>query len=422
MSNRLGSRVCSRRFVAVTAIAGASLLSSPFIAAADVSAADDISLFAQSQSKTSAETAAPSKAKTSEPSKTKKSATETTSTSTSSPTATSKPPRPEPNEYPVGATSEWGEKLQERMDSTTEKATQATGGRISLAVYDRETGELICNDQCEDPIQLASLAKVFIAESVAYSNYTPTKNGKITPGEGDMPVTGNQDAMLRDDAIRYSDNEATSLLWGKYGQGEIFKDITYRYGLSNATQSMGAWGASTSSAIDMVRLFDGIADRSGGLSRPETDYLISLLYSLPRYSYTSADQSFGLRAALPNEEVGNKSGWIDARVRTTTGFVGDNQRFVVAALSEGLSTQQFTDALRELFPDGTIIDGMSSSSALAADANSRGDGTRPAGTGNVAKAHAGDEKSQMWPIWLLVATGVGFTAGWSILAKRKSAH
>ena len=187
---------------------------------------------------------------------------------------------------------------------------------------------------------------------VAYTNYDRPTSGTITAGSGDMPRTGNRDAMARDAMIRYSDNEATNLLWAGYGGTEIIDNVKERYRLSDATMASPDWGATLSSPADLVAYFDRMLDREGDLSEVETEYLRQLLYSLPRYSYGDADQNIGLRAALPKERVANKSGWVRPQIRTTAGFMGDNDRYAIAVLGSYISAEELTGAIKDVFPRG----------------------------------------------------------------------
>ncbi|WP_295626360.1 serine hydrolase [uncultured Corynebacterium sp.] len=299
-------------------------------------------------------------------------------------------------------TTDVGREIRTRMDEATETVAD-NGGSIGMAFLDRETGELVCNEQCLDSFALASLSKVFIAEVVGYTNYErPDSPDEIEAGEGDMPVSGNADAMLRDDMIRYSDNEATNSLWARYGGTEIIDNVSERYGLSDATRPNPDWGSTKSSAADLVTFFDGLLAGEGGLSEVETRYLVQLMYSLPRYSYGSADQNIGLRAALPNEFVGVKGGWYDPEIRTSAGFFGEDDRYVMAVLAHNVSPNDFTDAIAHVFPEG------------GASVEDRGDeAIRQAGTVGDA-GDGGGSPVAPWIIALFVVAVAGFGLGWVV--------
>ncbi|WP_169750348.1 serine hydrolase [Corynebacterium lactis] len=294
------------------------------------------------------------------------------------------------------AKSEWGQSVQERMDAVTEEL-ESGRSKIGIGILDRKTGEFLCNSHCNDSFELASLSKMFVADVVAYTNYTRPKGKDIEAGSGDMPVDGNQDAMARDDMIRYSDNEATDLLWSGYGGTAIVENIKERYGLSEATQANPDWGMTQSSAADMVAYFNGMLSEKGGLSDVETRYLRQLMYSLPRYSYGDADQNIGLKEALPKEMVANKSGWFDPEIRTTAGFFGDDDRYVIAVLGSYIEAEDLTKAVTEIFPDG--------------EASTEDDST----VRNQPIISSSSNSSKTNPaIWAILAAIVGFLLGWIV--------
>lgn len=296
-------------------------------------------------------------------------------------------------------TTDVGREIKARMDEATDTVTDK-GGLIGLAFLDRETGELVCNDRCTDSFALASLAKVFVAEVVGYTNYErPGASGEIVAGKGDMPVEGNTDAMARDAAMRYSDNDATTMLWRGYGGTKVIDSVKERYGLSDATIATPDWGSTQSSAADMAKFFDGLLSREGGMSEVETRYLVQLMYSLPRYSSGSADQNIGLRAALPDEFIGVKGGWVDPKIRTSGGFFGEDERYVMVALSHHVSPEDFTEAIAHVFPEG------------GTGIEERGDEAIQQAAAAALPAPA-TPSNGVWPIALLLAAAGAFALGW----------
>lgn len=352
----------------------------------------------KSTGKTAGKSAEQSPEKSTE--KTSSTTSETSSREPSESTAKSEPkafPPPVP-----GAKTQWGLGVQTRLDQVTEKL-DAKGGMLGMGILDRQTGEFICNTHCDDVFRLASLMKVFVADVVAYSNYTQPKKGEIVAGQGDMPVEGNPDAMLRDDMIRYSNNEATDELWDSYGGVRIVDNVRQRYGLSDKTVGSPMWGATTSTPADMVAYFDRMLSEEGGLSDTETKYMRQLMYSLPRYSYGDADQNFGLRAALPKETIANKSGWYEEQ-HTTAGFLGDDDRYAIAVLGKNLTANDLTEAVKHVFPGGQVLPTGEKE-------------TKHART-SAALSIEEDSNKVAPALWALVAALAGFGIGWLIRGQR----
>lgn len=285
------------------------------------------------------------------------------------------------------------------MAIATENAKKE-GATLGMTILDRQTGEFVCNAECDHSFVLASLSKVFIAETVGYTNYTPSKNGEIVAGTGEMPVEGNADAMARDDMMRYSNNEYTLQLWNRYGATNIIASAKERYGLSDATIADPDWGSTKSSPADLVRFLDGVISGKGGMSEEETEYLISLMYSLPKYSYGNADQDFGIRAGLPGETVGQKGGWYDPETRTSAGFFGDDERYVMAVLASNGKVDTLTEAVHTVFPEGVVRPGEST--------------TRTNKTAATTDQAVLDRYS---PMWLIITAAAGFGLGWLVRKK-----
>lgn len=242
--------------------------------------------------------------------------------------------------------------IQDRMDEITEELNGQ--GRVGIALLDRATGTMLSNEDGQSPFSLASTTKIFIAEVVGFTNFNPD-DGPMEQGEGITPDSSVQDNMLRDDAIRLSDNEATTSLWSSYGSRDIIESVKERYGLSDATVASGDWGAVTSSPEDLAYFFDGLLDGSGGLSQQESTYLTNLLYSSPKYSYGGTDQDFGLRAGAPNLPTGQKNGWVPPSYLNSAGFLGDDERFTMAVLTQNLSADDVTDIVDFALEGGDAI-------------------------------------------------------------------
>lgn len=242
--------------------------------------------------------------------------------------------------------------IQERMDEVTEEFSDR--GRVGIALLDRANGTLLTNEFGDSPFTLASTTKIYVAEVVGFTNFNPD-DGPMAQGSGDTPDSSVKDNMLRDDAVRLSDNDATTSLWREYGGREIIDSVKERYGLSDATINNGDWGSVSSSPEDLVIFFDGMLNGSGGLPEHESDYLKRLLYSSPKYSYGGTDQDFGLRAGAPGLPSGQKNGWVPPRYLNSAGFLGDDERFAMAVLTERLSADQVTEVVDVVLDGGDAI-------------------------------------------------------------------
>ena len=109
-----------------------------------------------------------------------------------------------------------------------------------------------------------------------------------------------------------------------------------------------------------------------------------------------------LRAALPDEFIGVKGGWVDPKIRTSAGFFGEDDRYVMAVLTRHVSPADFTASIAHVFPEG------------GASVEERGDeAIRQAGSVTAADADAGGSATP-WVLALLAATAAGFGLGWQM--------
>ena len=318
-----------------------------------------------------------------------------------SPTATTQPQAP-------GLTAS-KQTLQERIDEANADF-QAKGGQVGIALLDRHTGLLLTNESGDLAFPLASVTKVLIAEQVAFHNYahpSENKDGKNTaaaaPGKDpkmSVDDTSLEDMVARDDMIRLSDNEATDLLWDRYGGDEIITEVADRYGMKN-TRPAGFWAGAQSSAADMATFLAGVLKGDGGLGPRETYYFADLMHSVPKYSYGMMDQDFGIRGGLPEESVGTKNGWDGRLLNNSTGIFGPNNQFVMVVLSSNSNPEDVTEVVETVFPEGKVAESGTSAPAIVMPDAPNSESTQ------LPKSPA-----TKWVTGMGVTLILGFSVGW----------
>lgn len=149
--------------------------------------------------------------------------------------------------------------------------------------------------------------------------------------------------------------EATKQMWEKYGSEQIIRDLSERYNLQETTAN-STWGTSTSSAVDIGRLIRRFLD-DDRVNINTKKWVISLLRDTS-LSVSGTDFSFGLPAARglnnteSSESVNNKLAWVqgstttgsDPMIRSTSGILDDNMRYIVVILGEVSSNTSDNDA------------------------------------------------------------------------------
>lgn len=93
---------------------------------------------------------------------------------------------------------------------------------------------------------------------------------------------------------------------------------------------------------------------------------------------------------------------MDPKIRTSAGFFGEDDRYVMAVLTRHVSPADFTASIAHVFPEG------------GASVEERGDeAIRQAGSVTAADADAGGSATP-WVLALLAATAAGFGLGWQM--------
>ena len=249
------------------------------------------------------------------------------------------------------------------FDGLAARAQQATaaaavkGADITVAVLDRETGQLVTNG-ANATIAIASVVKLFIADDLL-----------LQVSKGKTPLTP-ADRQLLDAMLRSSDDSAAETFWNRSGGSAIITRVVARYGLgATHPPGNGHWFNTISTVTDLVRYYDMLLSGSGGLP-PEQAKII--LGDLASSTPTAPDgmvpggvypQRFGIPEGLYGEPVAVKQGWMCCIgadwMHLSTGVIGTDRRFVMAISSMQASTDAgaraaITGAVQTMFPGGRI--------------------------------------------------------------------
>lgn len=247
--------------------------------------------------------------------------------------------------------------LTELERIATEQAAVA-GADITIAVLDRNTGQLITNGN-DSSIAIASVVKLFIADDLL-----------LQVAEGRTELTP-EDRKNLDQMLRASDDSPAEVFWNRSGGSAIIDRVTARYGLSRTSPpDNGRWYNTISTATDLVRYYDMLLAGTGGLPPEQASIILS---NLAASTPTAPDgmvpggiypQRFGIPEGLPREPVAVKQGWMCCIgadwMHLSTGVIGPSRRYVMAISSmqptgdAALARETITDAVRTMFPTGRI--------------------------------------------------------------------
>lgn len=262
-------------------------------------------------------------------------------------------PLPEaPPDEPVAAFT--GLDVRERLAAT--EASKA-GADITVAVLDRNTGQLVTNGS--GAIAIASVVKLFIADDLLL---------QVSKGQTELTP---EDRKSLDVMLRSSDDSAAEVFWNRSGGSDIVERVTARYGLSQTNPpTNGRWFNTISTVTDLVRYYDMLLAGSGGLPPEQASIILSNLAAstpmaidgmMPGGVYP---QRFGIPDGLYGEPVAVKQGWMCCIgadwMHLSTGVIGPNRRYVMAISSmqptgsSDVARQTITQAVKTIFPGGSI--------------------------------------------------------------------
>jgi hypothetical protein len=245
--------------------------------------------------------------------------------------------------------------LEAREKQATAEAAN-DGADITVAVLDRNTGQLVTNGG--GSIAIASVVKLFIADDLL-----------MQVAKGQTTLTPDDRAAF-DRMLRSSDDTAAENFWNRSGGSAIISRVIARYGLtSTRPPNNGRWFNTTSSVNDLVHYYDMMLAGTGGLPPEQAAMILS---NLAASTPTAPDgmvpggvypQRFGIPEGLFAEPVAVKQGWMccigSDWLHVSTGVIGPGRRYVMA-----ISSMQATDAtdaratitqaVKTMFPGGRI--------------------------------------------------------------------
>ncbi|OZF07757.1 hypothetical protein CH300_04890 [Rhodococcus sp. 15-1154-1] len=216
-------------------------------------------------------------------------------------------------------------RLESRMRAASEVGA-VNGARVSITFMDRVSGIRATNGN-EEQIETASVSKLFIADDLLFRD-----------DRGDVDLSGSDMAQI-DAMLRSSDDSAAEELWSRFGRHEIVGRVAARYGLPFTSVRPGdEWWLTRTTMSDVVTFYSALIDGAGGLSPARSAAILSTLENFTRLGADGYYQRFGLPDALPKESgLGVKQGWMCCVggdwIHLSTGFVGADQRYIVAIAS-----------------------------------------------------------------------------------------
>jgi hypothetical protein len=228
-------------------------------------------------------------------------------------------PARSPDPAPIPSRGAWPTSAQEHCRPSPESARDQVAGFLaganvhaSAAVLDRVSG-LGLTAGGVDRFRTASIVKVNILMALMLRHQ---RRGTV--------LSAAEMASART-MIMVSDNAAASALWWRIGGGAGLAAANRTFGLGETTPGPGgAWGATTTTALDQLRLLQAATDQRGPLSGANRQYLLGLM------SAVVDSQDWGVPAAASADAtaVQVKNGWFPLRAHNGRWLINSVGRIV----------------------------------------------------------------------------------------------
>ncbi|BCB91493.1 hypothetical protein Psuf_088060 [Phytohabitans suffuscus] len=211
-----------------------------------------------------------------------------------------------------------------RTKVALERFVRDNGGRVSVALHDGVTGAGLAVGTRR--FRTASIVKVDILAALLLEDDTLTSTQRA----------------LATEMITVSDNDAASRLFRTVGGVSGLNEANTTFGMKE-TKANSAWGVTTTTAADQVRLLRSITADGGPLSTAAARFVLGLMGQVVE------EQRWGVPAAASPTASGVwvKNGWVQVSadeglwvVNSIGRITEDGHDWLVAVLSDHHATQE----------------------------------------------------------------------------------
>ncbi|GAA1155672.1 hypothetical protein GCM10009630_62030 [Kribbella jejuensis] len=194
-----------------------------------------------------------------------------------------------------------------------------------IAVFDRETGQFVHQQDADHRFRSASVVKLLIALDFLWDRGP----------EYDVP---DEDRARLEVMLRSSDDDAASYYWDQRDGAALVERMVGRLGLTHTSgppaTHPGFWGYVAITAADTVRIYRYLLEEA---PPPIREFVMGHLHQATRYGTDGFDQYFGIPSVFaPDFSI--KQGW--SGFHGSSGYGSDKAKpeSVVDLVSEALHT------------------------------------------------------------------------------------
>lgn len=226
------------------------------------------------------------------------------------------------------------QKITRQPDSALKKKWKTTlakqNANVNIAVYNHKTKQTtIYNSDTGATYQTASIVKVSVLTNLLQQH------------EENNTALSTTEETLAQEMIEQSDNNATTTLLSTYegsysAPDALFNDLD----MSQSKMNANAWGLSTTTAHDQVKLLNALAyGKNSTIDRTDRDYVLNLMANI------DSDQDWGVSTGVDsNATVELKNGWLEYGSGWIVNSIGhvktSDNNYTIAVLTNGNSTEQ----------------------------------------------------------------------------------
>lgn len=193
-------------------------------------------------------------------------------------------------------------------------------GNVTAAVEDLRTGRTFVYRQGTAE-RTASIVKLDILETLLRQHQLRHQ-----------PLSAWERATAQN-MIEHSDNNAATALWNEVGGAAGVAAYDRSAGLRGTTPNV-AWGLTTTTALDQIRLLRQLVLKHTLLDRNRQRYALALM------SHVEPDQRWGVSGGVPSDdEIALKNGWLPEsdgwHINSVGRIKAENRHYLIAVLTSG---------------------------------------------------------------------------------------
>ncbi|WP_063780809.1 serine hydrolase [Nonomuraea sp. SBT364] len=236
---------------------------------------------------------------------------------------TAEPERAARTSFGAAERKTFGAAERKRLSRALDRYLDGRAGRVSVAVRDLTTGLAFSYNTSLRPAT-ASIVKVNLVMAL------------LLRAQRERRRLSARERALAGRAVRVSDNDAATALWNAVGGAAGLAAANRKLGLrATAPDPGGAWGATSTSAADQVRLLRALTSDRSPLSARHRRYVLGLMKDV------APEQAWGVSAAVGGTDVALKNGWLPRprhggrwTVNSVGRVRGDGHDYLIAVVSE----------------------------------------------------------------------------------------